>query len=168
MNHMAFVLLSSCLVLGCAPAAKSTSPAEPTQNKVAAPKTAQGKVMAPVEVQAQLRDGSARIILDFQAPAGDVRVDVHGVDGLVVTNEPKLLGSSFDRGDATSFDVTFTPGAGRSHLVVAVTGSFQGSTLSRVASFAVGSPTVEQQKSSNTPTTDSNGQRIKVMPGSGQ
>jgi hypothetical protein len=90
------------------------------------------------------------------------------VDGLVVTSAPTLLeGASFNRGEATSFDIAFTPGAGRSHLVVAVAGSFQGSSLSRVASFAVGSPTVEQQKASDSDsaTTDSNGQRIKMMPG---
>ena len=170
MNRIAFVLLSSCLVLGaCAPAAKSTASAEPARSKVAAPKTVQGKMAAPVEVQAQVGDRSARVTLDFQAPASNVQVNVHGVDGLVVTSQPTLLeDASFNRGDATSFDIAFTPGAGRSHLVVAVTGSFKGSSLSRVASFAVGSPTVEQQKASDSATTDSNGQRIKMMPGSGQ
>jgi hypothetical protein len=171
MNRIAFIILSSCLVLGaCAPAAKSTASSEPAQpSKVAAPETVQGKMTAPVEVQAQVGDRSARVTLDFQAPASNVQVNVHGVDGLVVTSAPTLLeDASFNRGDATSFDIAFTPGTGRSHLVVAVTGSFKGASLSRVASFAVGSPTVEQQKASESSTTDSNGQRIKMMPGSGQ
>ncbi|OJH41326.1 hypothetical protein [Cystobacter ferrugineus] len=157
MNHMTWVILASCLALGaCAPAAKSTPPVEPVQ----------GKMEAPVTVRTEWGERSARVTLRFNAPASDVRVSVRGVDGLSVGGEPTLVeGARFDTGATAHFDVAYTPGKGCSHLVVAVVGSFQGTSLSRVASFAVGSPTVEQQRRSGSVITDSEGERIKVMPG---
>lgn len=69
---------------------------------------------------------SARVTLRFEAPATDVQVNVHGVDGLEVKGvSTPISGSSFTPGSETSFDVAFTPGAGRSHLVVSVTGLFE-------------------------------------------
>jgi hypothetical protein len=163
MNRIASAVLWSSLALSlaaCAPSA-TASPTKSTSSSAV-----NGKPSAPVTVDAQLGEKTARVTVRFDAPASDVRVDVHGVDGLVVTSEPTLVtGGGYEKGSVATFDVAFTPGAGRSHLVVSVAGSFQGAQRSRVASFAVGTPTDEQRRASSaTKTDDGNGERIKVMP----
>ena len=158
MNRMASaVLWSTFALLGLG---ACTSAAKPD----AAP-AVRGKPTAPVTVDAQLEEKSGRISVRFDAPASDVQVSVHGVDGLVVTSAPTpVQGGSFEQGAVTTFDVTFTPGAGRSHLVVSVAGTFQGAPRMRVVSFAIGKPTAEQRASSAQRTTDSNGERVKLIP----
>jgi hypothetical protein len=51
---------------------------------------------------------------------------------------------------------------------VAVSGKFGAAARSTVASFAVGQPTAEQLKPAGKVTTDSTGQRIKVLPAGNQ
>lgn len=125
-----------------------------------------GKLMAPVVINAQLAGNAASVTVRFNSAGKDLEINVSGVDGLHVTSTPlPVSGAEVVKGETTTFDVTFVPGTGQSHLVVAVTGKFNGATRSSVQSFAVGSPTVEQQKPVGTTKTDSSGQRIKVMPG---
>ncbi|MFL5347033.1 MAG: hypothetical protein ACJ8AT_19790 [Hyalangium sp.] len=163
MKRMALAVFSSLLTLlsvACTPTAKaapnSSGPAE------------SAKVSAPVAVEAQLGDGQAHVTVRFTAPASDVKINVHGVDGLVVKSAGTPVdGSAFTEGSVTSFDVAFTPGPGRSHLVVAVNGSFRGAQRSSVSSFAVGTPSPEQQQSVGNVVTDDQGQRIKIMPANG-
>jgi hypothetical protein len=165
MNRKALAVLSGLLALtaplACTSSAKSTPPA--------AGKADTAKASAPVAVDAELGDGRARVTLRFSAQATDVDVEISGVDGLTVKSAATpVKGGSFTRAAVSTFDVEFTPGVGRSHLVVAVSGDFEGGRRSKVASFAVGTPTVEQQKSSGTTMTGSDGERIKVMPSDGQ
>lgn len=165
MNRKALTVVSSLLALmapvACSSHAKPTTPAAASQDTA--------KVSAPVTVNAELDGERARVTLRFDAPASDVQVSVSGVDGLTVRSAASpVQGGSFARAEEKSFDVDFTPGAGRSHLVVAVTGTFQGAHLSKVSSFAMGKPTEAQQKSGGTTMTGSDGQRIKVMPAGGQ
>lgn len=167
MNRTALAVLSGLLALtapvACSSQAKSTPPVDSRAD------VATAKVSAPVTVDAKLAGERAHVTLRFNAPASDVQVHVSGVEGLSVrSGATPLAGTRFTNAGETSFDVDFTPGPGRSHLVVAVTGTFQGSHMSKVASFAVGTPSAEQQKSSGTTITGSDGERIKVMPSSGQ
>lgn len=163
MNRMASAVLWSSLALLGLGACTSGATA-PTKKSDAAPAVS-GKPTAPVTVDAELERTTARVTVRFDAPASDVRVSVHGVDGLTVTSEATPLeGTSFEQGTVKAFDVAFTPGEGRSHLVVSVAGSFQGLPRTRVATFAVGEPTAEQKSSNAQKTTDSNGERVKLMP----
>lgn len=160
MKRMALAVFSSLLTLlavACSPTAK----AAPTSSSP----TESAKVSAPVSVQAQLGDGQAHVTVRFAAPASNVKINVSGVDGLEVKSTKNPVdGSAFTEDAVTSFDVAFTPGPGRSHLVVAVNGSFRGAQRSSVMSFAVGTPSPEQQQSPGNIVTDDTGQRIKIMP----
>lgn len=165
MNRKALAVLTGLVALtaplACSSSAKSNpGPADTAQA---------GKSSAPVEVDARLAEGQARVTLRFDAPANDVQVSVAGVDGLEVKSAATpVQGGSFAEAGSTAFDVAFTPGRGRSHLVVSVSGMFRGSHQTKVASFAVGEPSAEQQKASGSETmTNSDGQRIKVMPSGG-
>ncbi|MFP2904040.1 hypothetical protein ACLESD_02995 [Pyxidicoccus sp. 3LFB2] len=166
MNRTALAVLSGLLALTAPVACSSQAKSAPSPAGKADVATA--KVSAPVAVDAKLDGGRAHVTLRFDASASDVQVNVSGLDGLTVRSAgTPVAGNSFTKSGETSFDVEFTPGPGRSHLVVAVTGSFEGSHMSKVASFAVGTPTAEQKQSSGTTVTGSDGERIKVMPASG-
>lgn len=155
-----FALLA---LTACSSSTKSTPSS--THASTASESTVHGKMEAPVVVNAQLEDSSARVTLRFEAPATGVRVNVHGVDGLVVTSQPTLAeGVNFPQASTATYDVAFTRGAGRSHLVVSVSGEFNGAQRTRVASFAIGTPTDAQRSSSATKAEGANGERIKVMP----
>ncbi|MCP3140234.1 hypothetical protein [Pyxidicoccus xibeiensis] len=172
MNRKALAVFTGLLALSAPLACSSTAqPLPDSGEKTDTSKAGKGdtaKSSAPVAVDAQLGEARARVTLRFDSPATGVQVNVSGVDGLTVKSAPTPVdGASFVAAGVTTFDVDFTPGAGRSHLVVAVTGDFQGAHRSKVASFAVGTPSAEQQKSSGTSVTGSDGERIKVMP-SGQ
>ena len=168
MNRMALAVLSSLVALMAPVACTSPStppppPAPSSPQSKASHDTA--KLSAPVSVEAQLGEGKARVTLRFDAPGTDVKVNVSGVDGLVVTSAPTPVdGASFVDSAVSTFDVEFTPGEGRSHLVVAVSGTFRGSPLSQVRTFAIGKPTAAQEKGTGSVVTGSDGQRIKVMP----
>jgi len=133
--------------------------------KDAVTRTVHGKPQAPVSVTATVARGRATVTVRFHSAATEAAVEVHGVDGLTVTSAANpLAGGRFARGQAVTFDVAFAEGPGRSHLAVAVSGRFGGMVRSTVASFAVGQPTPEQLKPAGKSTTDSAGQRIKVLP----
>lgn len=142
------------------------SPATPAKTKKdALTRTVHGKPQAPVSVTARLRPDGATLTVRFHSAASDVRLDVHGVEGLAVTSAANpLSGGRFARGEAVSFDVSFTPGPGRSLLAVGVSGRFGTATRSTVATFTIGEPSAEQRKASETATTDSTGQRVKILP----
>lgn len=164
MKRMALAVLSSLLTLPLAAAcSSSTKAATDTSSK---PDTA--KMSAPVTVNADLKEDQARVTVRFDAPATDVKVNVFGVDGLVVKSSATPVdGSSFTQASTTTLDVAFTPGEGRSHLVVSVSGSFNGAQRTSVSSFAVGTPTAAQLKSPGNVETGSDGQRVKIMPANG-
>ncbi len=161
MNRMALAVLPSLAALLLAGAC--TSPAKSATNTSTGAETA--KASAPVSVNAQLGEGRAQVTVRFESPASNVKVHIYGVDGLVVKSPATPVdGASFVKDAVSTFDVAFTPGEGRSHLAVAVTGSFPGGQRSSVATFAVGTPSAEQQKSPGTIVTGPDGQPIKVMP----
>ncbi|MCE9666447.1 hypothetical protein LY474_01360 [Myxococcus stipitatus] len=174
MNRFAPAVLSGLLAL-MAPVA-CTSPSQNTPVDGSAEESQQAaaldaaphntaKPAAPVEVDARLADGKAHVTVRFAAPASKVQVDVSGVDGLAVkSNATPVAGGRFNAEATTEFDVDYTPGTGQSHLVVSVTGSFQGRRMVKVSTFATGEPTVEQQKAQGTVLTGDEGQRLMVMP----
>ncbi|NVJ02997.1 hypothetical protein HV824_33470 [Myxococcus sp. AM009] len=163
MNFKAIAALSSLLALTAQVACTSPSKSNPTPG--ASSDTT--KAGAPVKVDAKLGEDQARVSLRFDAPATDVQVSLSGVDGLEVKSAATpVSGGNFTQDALSEFDVSFTPGEGQSHLVVTVTGEFRGAHLSRVFSFAVGTPTAAQQKTEGTTVTGDDGQPIKVMPSS--
>ena len=167
MNRKTFAVLPGFFALlaltACSSAAKSTPPSAhsaPTSGQAV-----HGKMEAPVTVDAQFEASSARVTVRFDAPATGVRVSVHGVDGLTVTSQPTLAdGVNFPQATTASYDVAFTRGAGRSHLVVSVSGEFKGAQRTRIASFAIGTPTDAQRSSNATKAEGANGERIKIIP----
>jgi hypothetical protein len=170
MNRIALAVLSSLLTLlateGCTPAAKAAAPpsTESEAGKATAPEAEAGKVTAPVAVEAQMGDGKAHVTVRFASPASDVKIGVYGVDGLAVKSAAQPVeGQAFAATSTTSFDVTFTPGPGRSHLVVSVSGSFNGAARAKVSSFAVGTPSAAQQQTGNV-VVGEDGVPIKLMP----
>ncbi|WP_426750440.1 hypothetical protein [Myxococcus sp. Y35] len=160
MNLKAIAALSSLLALTAPVACTSQSKSNPTPAESGDTQ----KVAAPVQVDAKVGENQAHIVLRFDAPATDVQVNISGVDGLKVTSVPTPVTGSFTEDSVSEFDVSFTPGAGRSLLVVTVTGVFRGTHLSKVSSFNVGTPTAEQQKAAGTTVTGDDGQPIKVLP----
>ncbi|NMO22830.1 hypothetical protein HPC49_49885 [Pyxidicoccus fallax] len=177
MNRKALAVLSSLLALtapvACSSQSKATPAADatPAANEKAALRGGSdtAKVAAPVTVNADVNGDKARVTLRFDAPATDVQVNISGADGLKVKGATTPVnGASFTQAAVSTFDVEFTPGAGRSLLVVAVDGTFRGSHLSKVTTFAVGTPTTEQLKSSGDTVTGSDGERVKIMPMDGQ
>ena len=160
MNRLALAVFSSLLTLVSLACTSPAKAAPDSRNEPVA-----GKVSAPVTVDAQLKEGQAHVTVRFASPATDVKINVYGVDGLAVKSAASPVeGSSFTEASVATFDVEFTPGPGRSHLVVAVNGSFRGAQRSSVSSVAVGSPTAAQQQSPGNVVTGDDGQRIKVMP----
>ncbi len=151
---------TAALVLAVAGCARQ---APPGPQPAAAP--ASGKPRAPVAIDAALAAGSARVTVRFDADARDVRIDVHGADGLSVTSDATpVKHASFARGASATFDVTFTPGPGRSFLAVGVGGKFHGAgKRTAVASFAVGELTREQRDASGTVLEGADGERLKIV-----
>ncbi|MFY0568146.1 hypothetical protein ACN28E_30530 [Archangium lansingense] len=167
MNRMTFAALPGFFALLALAACSSSTKSTPssTTSSTASEQVVNGKMQAPVVVNAEMQDASARVTLRFDTPATGVRVSVRGLDGMVVTSQPTLAdGVDFPSNATASYDVAFTRGAGRSHLVVSVSGDFKGAHQSRVASFAIGTPTNAQRSSNATKTEGANGERIKVMP----
>ncbi|ATB46643.1 hypothetical protein [Corallococcus macrosporus] len=163
MNFKAIAALSSLLALTAQVACTSPSKSNPTPGDSADTQ----KAGAPVTVNAKLGEDQAQVSVRFDAPATDVQVSISGVDGLAVRSAATpVTGGSFVQDAVSEFDVEFTPGEGQSHLVVTVTGDFRGTHLSRVFSFAVGTPTAAQQKTEGTTVTGDDGQPIKVLPSS--
>ncbi len=160
MNRIALAA-TTALALASAAGCARQAPASP--EPAAAP--VRGKPSAPVAIDARLADGTARVSVRFEADAKDVRIDVRGAGGLAVTGGARPVErASFARGESAAFDVTFTPGPGRSHLVVGVEGKFHGGgRRAAVASFAVGDPTPEQLAPGGTVVEGADGERLEVV-----
>ncbi|WNG58575.1 hypothetical protein F0U59_30385 [Archangium gephyra] len=164
MNRKTFAVLPGLFALLALAACSSSSKSTPSSTTDSEP-AVQGKMQAPVVVNAQFEDSSARVTVRFDAPATGVRVEVHGLDGLVVIGRPTLAHNvNFPQATTATYDVLYTPGAGRSHLVVSVSGEFKGAQRTRVATFAIGTPTDSQRSSNATKAEGAEGERIKVMP----
>ncbi len=159
MKQLAIALVAGLLSL------PTLADGTPAPSPKAASAATRGKPSAPVKVDAQLSAASAKVTVVVRSAARDVDVHVHGVDGLSVTSaETPISSGRFAKGQTATFDVAFTPGPGRSNLVIAVNGTFGAAKRSSDVSFAVGTPTAEQMKSRATVTTDSGGERIKTLP----
>jgi hypothetical protein len=133
----------------------------------AAPKgaAARGKPRAPVTVEATLAAGSGTVTVRFDRAATAVQVHVKGLDGLTVTSDPEpVKAERVVAGEVAAFDVTFTPGRGRSLLSVAVSGDFGGARRAAVVSFPVGEKSAEQRKRVGTVIEGPGGERVKVLP----
>jgi hypothetical protein len=129
----------------------------------AAPVPAQGKPTAPVAVTAQVSAGAAHVTVTFEADATDVQVSVYGNDGLVIEGEPVLTkGERFARGEGFGAMVPLEAPAGRSALVVTVTGRFNGVKRARVVSFRVGDGALPDGPGEVMTTDD--GDTVKVLP----
>lgn len=125
--------LSVCAAMGC------THAVAPKEVSAVAPLPKEGKAMAPVAIDAELSLASARVTLRFEAAAQGVSVVFSGLDGLALRGEASVLsGADVVAGETKIFDVPYTVGPGRSHLVVSVEGMFHGSRRNRVATFARG------------------------------
>jgi len=133
-----------------------------TPVSASSPVPLKGKPTAPVAVKAELAARSARVTLSFESDAQGVDVVASGVDGLVVEQGALVQKGAFKRGDTRVFDVAFAPGAGRSQLVVSVSGTFNGGHRARVAAFTVGTGPLPE--SPGTVMTTDDGERVKVMP----
>lgn len=149
--------------------AASVAVAAPVEKKAQPQEEPAGKNRAPVMLDVQLKDGIAHVTLRFQTAAQDVNVDVNGVDGMVVMGPSALVQSGrFSAGQTATFDVAYVPGPGRSNLAVSVIGTFNGLRLGTTAMYGVGTPTEDQKRTAGDVTTDSSGQRIKVLPSGGK
>lgn len=149
---MKFVILCLVCLTACTTPVSASSPVP-----------VKGKPTAPVAVSAELSARSARLLIKFESDAEGVDVVVSGVDGLVVEGKGGLVEKgSFKAGDTRRFDVAFAPGAGRSQLVVSISGTFNGGSRARVASFTVGTGPLPESPGAVMTTDD--GERVKVMP----
>jgi hypothetical protein len=157
----AAVLLALPALAASAPATETTAPAK----KGVATQTFRGKAQAPVQVTTRLRTDGATVTVRVLSAATGVTIEARGLDGLTVTSAANVLsGGRFARGESLRFDVTFAKEPGRSQLVVSVSGRFGPATRSAVASFPIGQASAAQQKPSESATTDSTGQRLKILP----
>jgi len=163
MNRTLVLLVSLAALAGCTHAQGTTT--EPSAAPAGPGSGDTQKTSAPVEVTAELGRGTAKVQVRFDAPGSNVRVDVKGVDGLVVSSAATPVSeATVKQAEVRALDVAFAPGQGRSHLVVSVAGVFGGASLNRVVSFAVGEPTAAQRTSPGTVITGSDGERVKVQP----
>lgn len=128
--------------------------------------TPRGKPTAPVEVEAALQPGAARLTLTFGADADGVTVRLSGLEGLRVTGPAvPVEGRSFRSGERVPVEATFAPGEGQSHLVVAVEGTFGGRRQATVRSFAVGTRSPAQEEKARAGVeTDERGERLHLLP----
>lgn len=164
MNRTAAAVAALLLALPASAASPAGKPV-PAAATGGPAQASHGKVAAPVRVTTQLRAGGATVTVRFLSAASDVSIEARGLDGLTVTSAGSVLsGGRFARGESLRFDVLFAEGPGRSQLAVSVSGRFGPAIRSAVASFPIGRPSAEQQKAAGSATTDSSGQRIKVLP----
>lgn len=163
--RLAAAVLIPGLLAACAPGPTPPGPAAASAPS-AAPAGALGKPTAPVEVQAALQPGAARLTLAFGADAAEVAVRLSGLDGLRVTSAPvPVERGSYRRGERAAVEATFVPGEGQSHLVVSVEGTFGGRRLAAVRSFAVGARSpAQEEKARAGVVTDPQGERLHLLP----
>jgi hypothetical protein len=106
---------------------------------------------------------SAKLNLRFQSAGENVSITVSGIDGVTVTSPAEVLaGASVKAGEEKPFEVAFTHGATRGHLVVSVRGTFGGGVQARVHSVAIGDGPLEDDGSKVLVTDD--GDAVKLMP----
>lgn len=134
---MRFLMLAVVTMAGCTHADNSAAPAT---KKVTAPLPENGKAMAPVTAEVVLKPSSAQVTVRFEADGQNVDVGLRGLDGLQVKDFAPLALPQVKRGETRVLDVGFTPGPGRSTLVLNVAGTFNGAQQARVMTFAVGNP----------------------------
>lgn len=128
---------------------------------VSAPLPVEGKRSAPVAIDAALRETGAKLTLKFERKGDGVSIDVSGIDGLTLKSEGGVLrDATVAAGETKSFDVTYARGAGRTNLVVNVSGTFDGAPLSRVVTFAIGEGPLTQ---TGTKVILNDGEAFKVM-----
>ena len=134
--------------------------------KKAASKSAPShKSKVPVTVTTVFGDGKAKVTLRFDQAVEEAVIGVRGLDGLQVASVPPVEKTSFAKGEVLSMEVSYTPGSGRSNLAVDIEGKFRGQHRMGVQTFAVGKPSAEQLKASQSNIlTTTGGQRVKVMP----
>lgn len=150
------------LALGCCGLAL---PAAPVGRKAPAPAQATHKGKVPVTVTARFGEGKATVTLRFEQAVADATIGFRGLDGLAVSSVPPIGKTRFEKGETLTLEVLLSPGPGRSHLAVDISGSFRGQVRMGVSTFAVGKPTPEQEKAgAGTVLTTTGGQRLKVMP----
>jgi hypothetical protein len=128
---------------------------------VSAPLPLEGKRSAPVAIDADLTESSGKLTLRFERPAEKCSVQVSGVDGLTITSSGEVLtDAKVSKGETKTFDVKYSRGPGRTHLVVSVRGQFDGAPLARVVTFAMGDGPLQQN---GTRLILDDGDAIKVM-----
>ncbi len=165
MNRIAVAAATLLVALAALADSPPGKPAGGGTRNTAMSQTFRGKAQAPVQVTTELRSGGATVTVRFLSAASDVAIEARGLDGLSVTSAQNVLsGGRFARGGSIRFDVSFVEGAGRSQFIVSVSGRFGPATRSTVAAFPVGRASSEQQKAAGGATTDSTGQRVKVLP----
>jgi hypothetical protein len=123
------------------------------------------KSKVPITVTTVFGAGKATVTLRFDQAVEEAVIGMRGLDGLHVTSQPLVDKTSFTKGEILTLDVPFTPGPGRSHLVVDLEGKFRGQRRMAVQTFAVGDLSAEQLKAAEgTILTTTDGQRLKVLP----
>ncbi|MBP1772417.1 MAG: hypothetical protein H6P99_1580 [Holophagaceae bacterium] len=151
------VLTLSCCGLALA--------AAPVGRKAPASAQAIHKGKVPVTVTARFGEGKATVSLRFEQAVADATLGFRGLDGLAVSSVPPIGKTRFEKGETLELEVLLSPGPGRSHLAVDISGSFRGQVRMGVFTFAVGKPTPEQEKAgAGTVLTTTGGQRLKIMP----
>lgn len=153
MNHQ---LLFPSLVVSLALAACTSS------TTVTSSSPDKGKPTAPVAVSAELSSNHAKVTVRFESDASEVSVSASGVDGLTVSEGHLGSNLAVARGETRTFDVAYTPGEGRSELVVTVKGTFNGAHRARVTAFGVGAGS--DGPADGTVMTTDDGETVKVMP----
>ncbi len=125
-----------------------------------------GKPAAPVDIAAIVHADRAEVEVSIRAAATSVDVRVSGVSGLTVTSPATVVsGAAFARGESAKAVVSFTPPAGRAHLVVAVAGTFDGIRGATTVSFTIGRPTPAQlRKAAEGVKVDASGERVEELP----
>lgn len=160
MNRKAIKVLLCSLAIALSGACNASRAEAPVPVTSSTTEGVHGKPSAPVTVSAEVARSSARVTVRFDADVTDARVQVRGVDGLVVTSEATPVdGGAFARGDGRTFDVRYTAGDG-GHLVVAVSTVSSGGARARVASFAVGERGVGRSSAG----ASSTGERRRLVP----
>lgn len=161
MRTASSVLAAACVALAPIPGiAAAPSPARTGTS------ASGGKPAAPVDVAAVVRADGAQVEVTFRTAATSVDVRVSGTAGLEVTSPAAAVSAgSFARGGSAKLAVSFLPPAGRAHLVVTVSGTFNGVRSARVASFTVGQPTASQlREAGEGRRVDASGRNLKELP----
>lgn len=139
--------------------------AQPSARKSAPKSLRHGKNQAPVTITTRFGDRDGSVTIRFDTAVEDAVVAVRGLDGMTVDSATTAVGTSFQKGEKLTLDLTYTPGEGRSHLAVSVDGAFRGRRMSAVHTFAFGKPSAAQLKAKDKEVmVNSDGQRLRLLP----